>query len=245
MDIQIQQLVKTYPNGTKAIRGVDLHIGSGEQVMLLGHNGCGKSTLMKCLTGLEQPSSGKIIIAGQDTSQLNYKGFRTLRQHIGCVFQQMNLVSNLSVLQNVLFGGMARTGFWASLNLTATKAQRFKALDALERVGLAELAARRTDQLSGGQQQRVAIARMLLQQAKLVFADEPIASLDPRAGIEVMDLLQQVASEHNITLICVLHQLDIVRRYGSRLVGMKQGQIVFDQHINDLTEEQLACLYRD
>ncbi|SEA77977.1 phosphonate ABC transporter ATP-binding protein [Alkalimonas amylolytica] len=241
--IQISDLSKVYPDGTQALNGVTLQVRQGEQLVLLGHNGCGKSTLMKCLTGLEKPSSGKILLDQHDIHQLRGHKLRKVRQGVGCVFQQMNLVLDVSVLQNVLYGAMAKHGFWRVLNLTASRTLREQALWALEQVGLAELAARRTDMLSGGQQQRVAIARMLMQQAKIVFADEPVASLDPKAGREVMELLQRIVVEHGMTLICVLHQLDLAMQYGHRLVGMKKGKIVFDDTPDNLPAETFQELY--
>lgn len=243
MHIRIADLQKTYPDGTAALRGVSLDITQGEQVVLLGHNGCGKSTLMKCLTGLEQPTAGQIYINHTDINTLRGKSLRAVRQNVGCVFQQMNLVMHVSVLQNVLFGAMAKHGFWRVLNMTASNELRMRAIDALTQVGLADLASRRTDMLSGGQQQRVAIARMLMQQAKVIFADEPVASLDPKAGREVMELLQRIVTQHGITLICVLHQLDLATEFGHRLIGMKAGQIVLDSQANAVTSTCLQGLY--
>lgn len=244
MEIAVEQLAKTYPDGTRAIAGISLSIRPGEQLTLIGPNGCGKSTLMKCLIGLEQPSAGSILIDGVELASVRGRPLRQLRARIGCVFQQMNLVPNLSVIQNVLFGAMGRLGYWRSLNLSASAKLREQAMMALERVGLAELGARRTAHLSGGQQQRVAIARMLMQDARVVIADEPVASLDPRAAIEVMDLLCEIVDERAMSLICILHQMDLVERYARRLVGMKSGVIAFDLPSDQCSPERIGALYQ-
>lgn len=243
MEISINELSKTYPDGTRAIRGITLQIQPGEQLTLIGPNGCGKSTLMKCLIGLEVPTAGSIRLGDVELTGLRGRALRQIRVRVGCVFQQMNLVPNLSVIQNVLFGTMGRLGYWRSLNLSAARSVREEAMTALDRVGLADLSGRRTARLSGGQQQRVAIARMLMQDARIVIADEPVASLDPRAADEVMDLLYEIVQERSMSLICILHQMNLVERYARRLVGMKQGVIAFDLSSGQCSPEQIAALY--
>lgn len=244
MEIAVNNLGKTYPDGTQAIRGVTLRIDPGERLTLIGPNGCGKSTLMKCLIGLERASSGSIRVDGTELNGLKGRRLRRIRSRVGCVFQQMNLVPNLSVIQNVLFGAMGRLGYWRALNLTARRSLREEAMTALDRVGLADLSARPTGRLSGGQQQRVAIARMLMQDARVVIADEPVASLDPRAAEEVMDLLYAVVEERQMTLICILHQMNLVERYARRLVGMKSGVIAFDLPAAQASSDQIETLYQ-
>lgn len=243
MNVDIRGVGKTYPDGTRVLEDVTLSIGSGEGLVLLGANGCGKSTLLRCLLGLEKLSSGDIVIG--DVSLTNASGarLRRMRSRIGSVFQQFNLVDNLSVFQNVLFGRLGNDGLLRSLNLTCRASSRDKAMDCLQRVGLTHLARRRTDQLSGGQQQRVAIARMLMQDAEIVLADEPVASLDPRAGREVMDLLFEIVHERNMTVICVLHQLDLARDYAARIVGLKNGRVVLDAAPREIDDSCLANLY--
>lgn len=243
MDINVQGVGKVYPDGTRVLQDLDLHVASGEGVVLLGANGCGKSTLLRCMLGLEELSEGRILLGGQSITEQKGRQLRSLRSNIGSVFQQFNLVSNLSVFQNVLFGRLGKDGILRSLNLTCSRANRDKAMHCLERVGLAHLANKRTDSLSGGQQQRVAIARMLMQEASIIFADEPVASLDPRAGREVMDLLFEIVHEHQLTVICVLHQLELAKEYAQRLVGLKQGKVVLDAHPDALTEAALSALY--
>lgn len=243
MQLLIENVSKTYPNGTQALNGLSFSVSPGEGVVILGHNGCGKSTLMKCLTGLEKPTGGSLVLDGIHIQKASRRELRALRQRIGCVFQKINMIGNLSVLQNVLFGLMGRHGFWASYAKTASRQARYQAMAALERVGLAHVAARRTDTLSGGQQQRVAIARMLMQDAEIVLADEPVASLDPKAGKEVMELLWSVVKERQMSVLCVLHQIDLARTYGERLIGLHSGKLSFDRTREDVSDHDIAALY--
>lgn len=244
MHLDVVDLKKTYSDGTRALNGLSFSVEPGEGVIILGHNGCGKSTLMKCLTGIEPITSGQIVLDGKDLTNAPRSELRALRQRIGCVFQKFNMVGNLSVLQNVLFGMMGRKGYWACNTLTASKADRLQAMNALERVGLSHLAGRRTDTLSGGQQQRVAIARMLMQDAEIVFADEPVASLDPKAGHEVMELLWSVIKERNMSVICVLHQIEFAREFGERFVGLNSGELLFDAASASISDADIEQLYQ-
>lgn len=198
---------------------------------------------MKCLTGLEKPTSGTLSIDGVDLQRSSHRELKALRQRIGCVFQKFNMVGNLSVHQNVLFGLMGKHGFWSSYAVTASRSNRLNAMTALDRVGLAHLATRRTDTLSGGQQQRVAIARMLMQDASIVLADEPVASLDPKAGREVMELLWSVVKERRMSVICVLHQIELAREFGERLIGLHSGLLRFDGPASSISDADIARLY--
>lgn len=243
MDVHLEGVGKTWSDGTPVLDSVDLSIASGEGMVLLGANGCGKSTLLRCMLGLEPISRGEIRMGDVSLTRARGGELRRLRSRIGSVFQQFNLVNNLSVFQNVLFGRLGNDGLLRSLNLTCSATTRDRAMHCLERVGLAHLARRRTDQLSGGQQQRVAIARMLMQDARLVFADEPVASLDPRAGREVMDLLFEIVHEHRLTVVCVLHQLELASEYADRLVGLKNGRVVLDGKPSQISSEDLTDLY--
>ena len=243
MDLAIRQLAKTFPDGTRVLEAVDFSIASGEGVVLLGANGCGKSTLLRCMLGLEKISAGEVVIDGVSIGQARANELRRLRARVGSVFQQFNLVGNLTVHQNVMFGRLGTHGLIGALSLTAPAEARDKAMHSLDRVGLAHLAKRRTDTLSGGQQQRVAIARMLMQDAGVVFADEPVASLDPRAGREVMDLLFEIVRERGLTVVCVLHQVDLARAYADRIIGLKEGRVKLDDTPENLTDDQIAELY--
>jgi len=242
--LQLKQVTKRFQDETIALTSIDLAIENGEFVILLGHNGSGKSTLLRMIGGLETITSGEILLGGHSVAQARHREMKKLRKKMGFVFQKFNLVPTLSVFQNVMFGALGRHPFAiTTLHPFAKKELREKAMDCIERVGLAHLAGRRADQLSGGQQQRVAIARMLIQEPSIILADEPIASLDPKAGLEVMDLLVGVAREKKMTLICTLHQLDLAVSYGSRFVGLKNGQLVLDEQKTNHTVDSFAWLY--
>lgn len=238
--------VHKYYGQLHVLRGLTLDIPKGECVILLGANGCGKSTLMRCLNGLARYDCGDIHIFDERLSQLSPSQLRTLRQKVGVVFQQFNLVQNVSVFQNVLYGalGQQRFGLLTTLSCLASQALRERAMSALARVGLAHKAQANCRDLSGGQQQRVAIARTLMQDAQIIIADEPIASLDPKAGREIMDLLLEVVSERGLTVLCTLHQLELAQQYGDRIVGMKAGTVVLDSPRSTVSLNSMRELYQ-
>ncbi|RUR56327.1 phosphonate ABC transporter ATP-binding protein [Vreelandella populi] len=243
--ITITELHKYYAK-LHVLRGLNLSVNQGECVILLGANGCGKSTLMRCLNGLAPHDQGSIQILGEPLTRLSPARLRRLRQKIGVVFQQFNLVQNVSVFQNVLYGalGQQRLGLLTSLSCFATAELRERAMAALERVGLAHKAQAECRALSGGQQQRVAIARTLMQDAEIIIADEPVASLDPKAGREIMDLLLDVVTERGMTVLCTLHQLELAQQYGDRIVGMKAGRIVLDAPRQQVALDDMQQLYQ-
>jgi phosphonate transport system ATP-binding protein len=227
------------------LRGVSFDMAEGQGVVLLGANGCGKSTLMRSLNGLEKLTSGTIHIHDEQLSTARGRQLRQIRRGMGYVFQQFNLVPQLNAFQNVLLGAMGRhsMGLLSCLSLTALAQEREGALHCLERVGMADRALHRPSELSGGQQQRVAIARMLMQAPRVVVADEPIASLDPKAGREVLDLLWRIVREEGLTMLCTLHHLELAQEYADRILGMKAGQIEIDAAIADTQTDQLNALY--
>lgn len=242
--IDVRGLTKEFANGTRALNGVDLQVRAGETVVLLGANGSGKSTLQKCVTKLMKPTTGSVQVLGTEVTTASKREIAELRKDVGVVFQRINLVRELSVLTNVIHGSLGRARSprnWFAASARAE--QREEAMEALERVGLAHAADRRAEQLSGGQQQRVAIARMLMQRPQIVLADEPVAALDPRAGRAVMDLLWEVTEEQGLTLICTLHQLELARDYGSRVLALRDGVVEMDTHMSLVADEQLAGLY--
>jgi phosphonate transport system ATP-binding protein len=242
--LTVNKLCKTYTNGTVALSEVSFEISPGEIVVLLGPNGSGKSTLFRSIVGLEKATSGNIIIDGMDIAQVSGRKLRSIRTRVGLVFQKFNLVENLSAFHNVLFGAMGRTRSplnW--LPIMASNEERTRAMICLERVNLRHLADRRADALSGGQQQRVAIARMLMQDPEIILADEPVASLDPKAGQEVMDLLWDIVKERGLTVVCTLHQLDFAYKYADRIIGLRNGRLVMDDLAADTNLEKLARLY--
>lgn len=227
------------------LKGLSLDVKQGEGVILLGANGCGKSTLMRSICGLTPIDSGDIEIFGQSLLKANKRELNRLRRNVGVVFQRFNLVGNLSVFQNVLYGAMGgeRLGLLGCMAPFASQENREKAMACLERVNLAHKAQDKADQLSGGQQQRVAIARMLMQEPTVVLADEPIASLDPKSGREVMDLLWEVTRERGLTVVCTLHHLDVALQYGDRFIGMYQGKVQIDAKRGDISKAELETLY--
>jgi len=239
----VEGLSKRYGNGTQALDGVTVSITRGDTVILLGPNGSGKSTLLRCLNLLEQPSAGRISFDGTDLTLAGATALRDCRRRIGVVFQRFNLVPGLSAFQNVLFGGLGRSGLTRALALFAPASLREQAMACLARVNLADKAAQRADTLSGGQQQRVAIARMLMQEPEVVLADEPIASLDPKAGRDVMNLLWEITRERKLTLVCTLHHLELAREYGGRIIGLQQGRLVLDRPSADTEESSFDFLY--
>ncbi|MBK5935543.1 MULTISPECIES: phosphonate ABC transporter ATP-binding protein [Halorhodospira] len=241
--IECSDLHKSYEK-LRVLRGIDFRMEAGEGVVLLGANGCGKSTLMRCISGLERPQQGGVRVLGTDLAQAGRRSLREARTRIGMVFQKFNLVQNLSVFQNVLYGASGRhRSFWSVTAPFAAAEERDYAMHCLERVNLADRAGQRADQLSGGQQQRVAIARTLMQQPTVVLADEPVASLDPRSAREVMELLWGIVREERLSLLCCLHQLDFAEEFGERALGMKAGRIVLDRPMADIRRAELDALY--
>ncbi len=242
--IQVRNLHKSFGK-THVLRGIDFEIQPGEGVVLLGANGCGKSTLMRCLNGLETPDGGEIFVQDRAVSRVSRRN-RQLRRSVGVVFQRFNLVANLSAFQNVLFGavGRCRAGVVSTMAPFASAELRDEAMACLERVGLEDRAGFQADHLSGGQQQRVAIARMLIQRPEIVLADEPIASLDPSSGRRIMDLLWEIVDERRLTVLCTLHQLDVARRYASRIIGMKAGRVEIDAPAINVPDSAMEALYQ-
>ncbi|MEO1744237.1 MAG: phosphonate ABC transporter ATP-binding protein [Cyanobacteria bacterium J06629_9] len=244
LSLAVHQLSKRYPNGTVALTDVNFVAQPGEGIVLLGANGSGKSTLLRCIVGLEPLSSGSIRVGNATIETATKSQLRSLRRQTGMVFQKFNLVTSLSAFHNVLQGAFGRSKgprYW--FPATAPQVERERAMHCLERVSLAHIAQQRVDTLSGGQQQRVAIARMLMQDPDLLLVDEPVASLDPKAGREVMDLLWEIVRERQLTVVCTLHQLDLAKDYADRIIGLRQGQVHIDTPVQQITNHQLNWLY--
>jgi phosphonate transport system ATP-binding protein len=233
--------------GRAAVDGVTLSIPQGQMVGIIGRSGAGKSTLLRMVNRLTEPTSGRILHDGTDVTALRGKALRGWRTRCAMIFQQFNLIQRLDVLTNVLVGRLNhRPGPLATLNslfLRFSPEERAMALDALDRFDLAEQALQRADTLSGGQQQRVAIARAMLQEPRLLLADEPIASLDPRNARVVMEALRDVNRRDGLTVLVNLHHLDTARRYCGRIVAMQAGRVVFDGPPGDLTAERVEDIY--
>jgi phosphonate transport system ATP-binding protein len=228
-DILVTGLEKRFGTGRAVLDGVTLRIGRSEAVALIGANGAGKSTLLRCLVRLVEADRGQIALLGTDVTALRGSGLRRLRSRVGFVFQRHNLVPRLSVLSNVLHGAQGRLGPRAWSHTLAPAVARAEAFACLARVGLAHLARQRADTLSGGQSQRVAIARALMQRPEAMLADEPVASLDPAAGEEVMALFAALAREAGMTLLFTTHAMAHAAAFAERVVGLREGRIALDR----------------
>ena len=242
--VETRELTKSFAN-CLALDKVSIKIAEGEMVALLGASGSGKSTLLRHLPGFVTSTSGEIDVLGQ-TVQAKGKltpSFRHIRSCIGFVFQQFNLVNRLPVITNVLIGQLYATPWWRSLFMRFTTSQRQDALEALASVGIEQTAWQRASTLSGGQQQRAALARCLVQKAKIILADEPIASLDPESSRKVMNLLQEMNQTHKCTVLVSLHQVEFAIRYCPRTIALNAGRVVYDGPSSALTSELLAKLY--
>ena len=226
--VQVADLCKTFPGGIRAVENVDLEVRTGEFLVVIGLSGSGKSTLLRCINRLEDPTSGRIWVSGEEITAVDGAHLRRLRTRIGMIFQQFNLIKRHSVLNNVLSGALGRSALTSSLFLRFTEDERARAQACLDRVGLGERGASRADALSGGQQQRVAIARALMQQPELILADEPVASLDPALRHSVMRHIEALNRDEGITVICTLHDIDLIERYASRVVALRDGRLVYE-----------------
>ncbi|WP_424136333.1 phosphonate ABC transporter ATP-binding protein [Roseomonas chloroacetimidivorans] len=244
--LEIQNLTRRF-GARAAVDGVTLSIPAGQMVGIIGRSGAGKSTLLRMINRLTEPSSGRILHDGTDVTALRGKALRDWRTRCAMIFQGFNLVQRLDVLTNVLVGRLNHRpgvlGTLSSLFLRFTPEERAMALDALDRFDLAEQALQRADTLSGGQQQRVAIARAMLQEPRLLLADEPIASLDPRNARVVMEALRDVNRRDGLTVLVNLHHLDTARRYSDRIIAMQAGRIVFDGPPQALTPDEVHAIY--
>jgi phosphonate transport system ATP-binding protein len=241
--LKIERLTKVYDDGTRALTDVSFDVQDGEFVVLIGLSGSGKSTLLRCINRLIEPTEGRIVWNGVDITAATGSDLRRIRRSIGMIFQQFNLVKRSSVLNNVLSGRLGYVPTFPSALMWFDKANREMAMRNLGRVGIQDKAHNRADALSGGQQQRVGIARALMQQPKLMLADEPVASLDPATSHSVMKYLEQLNKEDGITVLCSLHFLSLARRYGTRIIALKAGQIVFDGRPSEIDEKRFQEIY--
>ncbi|MCU4936418.1 phosphonate ABC transporter ATP-binding protein [Bacillus cereus] len=243
--IEFRNVSKMYPNGTKGLNNINLKIQKGEFIVMVGLSGAGKSTLLRSVNRLHEITEGEIIIEGESITSAKGKGLRCMRRDIGMIFQSFNLVKRSTVLKNVLAG---RVGYHSTLRTTLglfPKEDVELAFQALKRVNILEKAYARADELSGGQQQRVSIARALAQEAKIILADEPVASLDPLTTKQVLDDLKKINEDFGITTIVNLHSIDLARQYATRIIGLHAGEIVFDGLVEEATDEKFAEIYGD
>jgi len=241
--LRVEHLTKVYPNGTVALKDVNFEVQDGEFLAVIGLSGSGKSTLLRCINRLIEPTSGKIIWNDVDVTAVPASELRNVRRQIGMIFQQFNLVKRSSVLTNVLSGRLGYVSPYQSLFNYFSPDDYALALKNLERMGLKDKAYVRADSLSGGQQQRVGIARALMQDPKLVLADEPVASLDPVLSHSILKYLEQLNKEDKITVLCSLHFLDLVHRYATRAIALKDGQLVFQGLPHEIDDAQFKAIY--
>ncbi|WP_159808991.1 phosphonate ABC transporter ATP-binding protein [Cellulomonas citrea] len=227
-DIRMRDVLVRYPNGVVGLNGVDLDIEAGQMVAVVGLSGSGKSSLIRTVNGLVPVTSGTVEVGAQRVDTARGRELRALRGQIGMIFQSFNLAGRATVLSNVLVGRLTHAATWRTLLGTYTEQDKAIAFEALDRVGILDKAYQRASHLSGGQQQRVAIARALAQTPHLVLADEPVASLDPPTAHEVMGDLRRINQELGITVVVNLHLLDLAREYGTRMIGLRAGTVVYD-----------------
>jgi len=233
--VTFDDVTKVYGEETVALRDVSVEIGDGEFVVLLGPSGAGKSTLLRVLNGLTEPTGGEVTVGGRPAGRT--------RNDVGMVFQEHYLIESTSAFRNALTGALSRTGLVRSLLTWHDEADKRVALEALDTVGLLDAAGQRAGSMSGGQKQRVGIARALVQQPDLLLADEPVASLDPKAGREVMEYMKRAADERDLTAVASLHQVKIAREFGERFLGIRDGEVVFDGRREDLTMGTVDDIY--
>jgi len=241
--LKIEHLTKVYEDGTQALTDVSFEVQDGEFLVLIGLSGSGKSTLLRCINRLVEPTEGRIIWDGVDVTAASGADLRKIRRNIGMIFQHFNLVKRSTVLTNVLSGRLGYANTLPSIMQVYNRNDRQSAYRNLERVGIPEKAHNRADALSGGQQQRVGIARALMQEPKMMLADEPVASLDPATSHSVMKYLEQLNREDGITVLCSLHFLSLARRYGTRIIALNDGLVVFDGSPKEIDERKFKEIY--
>lgn len=244
--LEVRHLTKIYNDGTVALRDISFQVPDGEFLVVIGLSGSGKSTLLRCINRLIDPTEGEILWNGVDLAKLEGEDLRKARRKIGMVFQHFNLVKRSSVLKNVLAGRLGYTSSWKSLFGRFSTADLERAKGALDRLGIADQMRKRADELSGGQQQRVGVARALMQDPEMILADEPVASLDPVLAHSIMRRLESLNQEDGITIICSLHYLDLVQRYATSVIGLRQGEIAYRgtrEEIRAMTDKEFKEIY--
>ena len=241
--LAVAGLAKVYPTGKKALGGVDVVIDRPQLVAVIGSSGAGKSTFIRCINRLVEPTAGSVRLNGEEIVALDRKGLRAARRRIGMIFQEYNLVERLSVMQNVLSGRLGYTGLLASLRYRFPPEDIQAAFALLDRVGLDGYHNQRADALSGGQRQRVGIARALMQRPELLLLDEPTASLDPKTSRQIMRLVRELVAERQTPAIINIHDVALARAHADRIIGMKDGLIVFDAEASALTDAALTRIY--
>lgn len=241
--LELRNIAKSYDMKTLIIQDIDLQLKQGEFVSIIGPSGAGKSTLLRCINRMIEPTSGDILFDGMNITQLNKASLRKQRTKIGMVFQHYNLVSRLTVFENVLHGRFGYKSTLQGILGLYTEEEKMLALSILEKLGMKEHVYKRCDQLSGGQKQRVGIARALVQQPKLLLCDEPIASLDPNSSKVIMDHLKEISQSMGITVLVNLHQVDVALKYSDRIIGLNRGSKLFDDLPKRLSQMDIHAIY--
>lgn len=241
--IEFKDVSLVYPNGFQGLKNINLKIEKGEFVVIVGMSGAGKSTLIRSINRMVQPTSGQLIVDGRDITKLKDRQLRKLRTNVGMIFQSYNIVKRMSVLRNVLAGRLGHTGTLRSILGFFPQHDLQLAMRNLERVGIESKAYQRASNLSGGQQQRISIARVLTQEPSVILADEPVASLDPPTSHKVMKDLKKVSKEDGLTTIVNLHFIDMAMEYADRIIGLRDGELVFDGPISEVTPETFVEIY--
>ncbi len=239
--LEIKNLKKTFDGGTEALRGVNLKVNKGEFVSILGPSGSGKTTLLRSINGLEKIESGNIYF---EEEKITETYLPEVQKKTGMIFQEFNLVNNLSAINNVLTGLLNSSSKFLSMFYLFTKEQKLEALRALETVGLLNKSYNRADELSGGQRQRVGIARAIIKKPTLLLADEPVASLDPKAANLIMSLLKKINQKFEITVICNLHQVELASQYSDKIVGLLDGEVLFNEKAKNLDKASIRAIYK-
>jgi phosphonate transport system ATP-binding protein len=241
--IEVSNLSKVFPDGTQALSEVNVTVPDGDFIAVIGLSGAGKSTFLRCLNRLVDPSEGSITVGSKDVARLRGRQLQHYRRTVGFIFQQFNLVQRLSVLDNVLSGRLGYHPTWRGLLALYTEADKELAMAAIREVGLAGKEDARVDQLSGGQQQRVAIARAMAQEPQLILADEPMASLDPRLSDVILGILRNYNETKGVTVLVNIHVLDLAKRYAKRVLAFNKGKLVFDGPVSSLDDDLETRIY--
>jgi phosphonate transport system ATP-binding protein len=241
--LKVEHLTKVYPNGTVALKDLSFEVEKGEFLVVIGLSGSGKSTLLRCINRLIDPTEGRIIMDGIDITAAKGAELRHIRRKIGMIFQHFNLVKRSTVMTNVMNGRLGYLNPWTSTLGIFPQVEKKRALQALSRLGIAEKHNSRADALSGGQQQRVGIARSLMQEPTLILADEPVASLDPVLAHSIMQYIEKLNKEDDVTVVCSLHYLDLVQRYATHVIGLKDGVKVFEGLPSEINRAKFKEVY--